>query len=89
MLGILAFLVVINTSFKPNSVKNTTVVKEHTIIKEVPVNKSVISISPNTIGIIFIIMFSLMLMTGFVYAFTSQVKKNKNPALKIKNLSKL
>lgn len=86
VVGIISFLVFINSKPLSSNIKQPQIIKElTTVIQEVPVNKSVIDISPNTVGSIIIIVLSLLIIFGFIYAFTTQVKKNdKTPSLKMK-----
>ena len=91
VIGIITFLVVINTSSKYSYKKPDTIIKEKTIVKEVPVNKTIIDISPNTIGSLIIIGFSVLVLSGFAYSI-STIKKDRKDSispLKIKKISKL
>ena len=94
VIGIITFLVVINTSSKYSYKKPDTIVKEKTIVKEVPVNKTIIDISPNTIGSLIIIGFTVLVLSGFAYGISTIKKDRKDTkdtisSLKIKKISKL
>lgn len=94
VIGIITFLVVINTNSKYSYKKPDIIVKEKTIVKEVPVNNTIIDLPINTIGILFVIGFSVFVLIGFLYTISTNKKDKKDAKdaispLKIKKISKL
>lgn len=77
VVGIITFLVILN---KPNPSKTTSTHIEQPKKTETVVNKTVIEhnyITPNTIGLLLVGAFTLMIVTGIGYAFTSRPKSTK------------
>lgn len=85
VVGIITFLAFLNFKGGEKNIKpNTT---PTTITKEVTnVNKTVVEhnyITPNTIGFIIIVLFSIFVLSGVIYAIISAKKQKTKPNLKL------
>lgn len=84
VVGIITFLAFLN--FKGGE-KNKPSTTPTTITKEVTnVNKTVVEhnyITPNTIGFIIIVLFSIFVLSGVIYAIITAKKQKTKPNLKL------